>query len=287
MFIKDILQQNPRSFSFEFFPPSTPEGFESLYESIEALKSLNPTFVSVTYGTGGKTREKTINLVSDIVNKIGTEAMAHLTCLRSSKEEIDEILTSLTKNNVDNIMALRGDQPKSYTTFPEDEGHFQHAIQLVEFIKSNYNQCIGVAGYPETHQEAFSQLTDLEYLKLKVEAGADFVITQLFFDNSSYFEFMDKAIGMGIKVPIIPGIMPITNVNQIVKITKLSGAKIPKPMLDKLYSIQDNPKSVEQFGIEFSLLQCQELLDNNSPGIHFYTLNRSRSTWKILQSLQG
>ena len=183
-------------------------------------------------------------------------------------------------------MALRGDPPKGYSSFPEDEGHFTHAIQLVEFIKSNYKQCIGVAGYPETHQEAANAQTDMEHLKLKVEAGADFIITQLFFDNSSYFEFMDRAIAIGIKVPIIPGIMPITNVNQIIRITKLSGAKIPKTMLDKLYSIQDDPKSVEQFGIEFSLMQCQELLKNNSPGIHFYTLNRSRSTWEIMKSLK-
>lgn len=286
MFIKDILQQKPKSFSFEFFPPATPEGFDTLFKTIEDLKLLDPSFVSVTYGTGGKTREKTVSLVSDIVNKIGTEAMAHLTCLRSNKEEIDEVLTSLSTNNVSNIMALRGDPPKGYSSFPEDEGHFTHAIQLVEFIKSNYKQCIGVAGYPETHQEAANAQTDMEHLKLKVEAGADFIITQLFFDNSSYFEFMDRAIAIGIKVPIIPGIMPITNVNQIIRITKLSGAKIPKTMLDKLYSIQDDPKSVEQFGIEFSLMQCQELLKNNSPGIHFYTLNRSRSTWEIMKSLK-
>lgn len=286
MFIKDILQQKPKSFSFEFFPPATPEGFDTLFKTIEDLKLLDPSFVSVTYGTGGKTREKTVSLVSDIVNKIGTEAMAHLTCLRSNKEEIDEVLTSLSTNNVSNIMALRGDPPKGYSSFPEDEGHFTHAIQLVEFIKSNYKQCIGVAGYPETHQEAANAQTDMEHLKLKVEAGADFIITQLFFDNSSYFEFMDRAIAIGIKVPIIPGIMPITNVNQIIRITKLSGAKIPKTMLDKLYSIQDDPKSVEQFGIEFSLIQCQELLKNNSPGIHFYTLNRSRSTWEIMKSLK-
>tara|TARA_B100001123_G_scaffold451094_1_gene626852 strand:- start:28720 stop:29580 length:861 start_codon:yes stop_codon:yes gene_type:complete len=286
MFIKDILQQNPKSFSFEFFPPATPEGFDTLFKTIEDLKLLDPSFVSVTYGTGGKTREKTVSLVSDILNKIGTEAMAHLTCLRSNKEEIDEVLTSLSTNNVSNIMALRGDPPKGYSSFPEDEGHFTHAIQLVEFIKSNYKQCIGIAGYPETHQEAVNAQTDMEYLKLKVEAGADFIITQLFFDNSSYFEFMDRAIAIGIKVPIIPGIMPITNVNQIIRITKLSGAKIPKTMLDKLYSIQDDPKSVEQFGIEFSLMQCQELLKNNSPGIHFYTLNRSRSTWEIMKSLK-
>ena len=286
MFIKDILQQKPKSFSFEFFPPATPEGFDTLFKTIEDLKLLDPSFVSVTYGTGGKTREKTVSLVSDIVNKIGTEAMAHLTCLRSNKEEIDEVLTSLSTNNVSNIMALRGDPPKGYSSFPEDEGHFTHAIQLVEFIKSNYKQCIGVAGYPETHQEAANAQTDMEHLKLKVEAGADFIITQLFFDNSSYFEFMDRAIAIGIKVPIIPGIMHITNVNQIIRITKLSGAKIPKTMLDKLYSIQDDPKSVEQFGIEFSLMQCQELLKNNSPGIHFYTLNRSRSTWEIMKSLK-
>ncbi|RMF85650.1 MAG: methylenetetrahydrofolate reductase [NAD(P)H] [Nitrospinota bacterium] len=286
MKIRDLLQQSKQSFSFEFFPPKNDSGFEELYKTIGLLKQLHPTFVSVTYGAGGSTRRKTIELVARIKHEIQIESMAHLTCVGSTREEIDAILTEIQKRGIENVLALRGDPPRGAQSFVPTPGGFRYANELVAFIRQKYDFCIGVAGYPEGHQESPSLQQDLENLKRKVDAGGDFIITQLFFDNRFYFDFVERARRIGITIPIIPGIMPIINFGQIKRFTEMCGASIPSPLLHRLEAIQEDREAVEAYGIEYATLQCQELLANGAPGIHFYTLNRSKATWQIFQNLQ-
>ncbi len=285
--IKDILKEVWPSFSFEFFPPKDEEGFERLYRTIERLKHLNPSFVSVTYGAGGSTREKTVDLVAKIKWEIGIESMAHITCVGATRDEIDHLLKEIQGKGIENILALRGDPPKGERVFRPVEGGFRYASELVAFIRQRYDFCIGVAGYPEGHKEAPSLEKDIENLKKKVDAGADFIITQLFFDNRFFFDFLERAEGVGIEVPIIPGIMPIINLNQIKRFTEMCGASIPEPLLSRLEEVQDDPSAVEAYGIEYATRQCEELLEARVPGIHFYTLNRSQATWKVVSNLKS
>ncbi len=285
--IKDILKEVWPSFSFEFFPPKDEEGFERLYRTIERLKHLNPSFVSVTYGAGGSTREKTVDLVAKIKWEIGIESMAHITCVGATRDEIDHLLKEIREKGIENILALRGDPPKGERVFRPVEGGFRYASELVAFIRQRYDFCIGVAGYPEGHKEAPSLEKDIENLKKKVDAGADFIITQLFFDNRFFFDFLERAEGVGIEVPIIPGIMPIINLNQIKRFTEMCGASIPEPLLSRLEEVQDDPSAVEAYGIEYATRQCEELLEARVPGIHFYTLNRSQATWKVVSNLKS
>jgi len=287
MFIRDLLKQANLSFSFEFFPPKTEAGFGPLFQTISELQLLNPTFVSVTYGAGGSTRRKTIDLVSEIKSRLNQEAMAHLTCVGSTKSEIASTLDELQNSGIQNVIALRGDPPDGQSNFEPPEYGFSHANELVEFIKDNYRFSVGVAGYPETHQEATTFPEDLKNLKRKIDAGADFIITQLFFDNDAYFRFLEATASIGITVPIIPGIMPVISVSQIKKFTQMCGATIPHNMLQKLDSIRNDEQSVQQYGIEYAIDQCMKLLEAGAPGIHFYTLNRSRSTWDIFEALKG
>ncbi len=286
MKIIDLLRQEKHSFSFEFFPPKNENGFEDLYKTIGKLKELNPTYVSVTYGAGGGTRRKTIDLVSKIKHEIGLESMAHITCVGSTKEEIDCILAEFKENDIENVLALRGDPPQGENVFIAKEGGFRYANELVEFIKEKYDFCVGVSGYPEGHIECPTLDEDLENLKRKVDAGADFIITQLFFDNLYYFDFIERARKIGIKVPIIPGIMPILNLGQVKRFTEMCGSSIPEKLLKKLESVKEDTSAVEAYGIEHALQQCQELLDNGASGIHFYTLNRSKATMQILENLR-
>ncbi len=285
--IKEILKEVWPSFSFEFFPPKDEEGFERLYRTIERLKHLNPSFVSVTYGAGGSTREKTVDLVAKIKWEIGIESMAHITCVGATRDEIDHLLKEIQGKGIENILALRGDPPKGERVFRPVEGGFRYASELVAFIRERYDFCIGVAGYPEGHKEAPSLEKDIENLKKKVDAGADFIITQLFFDNRFFFDFLERAEGVGIDVPIIPGIMPIINLNQIKRFTEMCGASIPEPLLSRLEEVQDDPSAVEAYGIEYATRQCEELLEARVPGIHFYTLNRSQATWKVVSNLKS
>ncbi len=287
MFIRDLLKRKQPSFSFEFFPPRNEEGFNQLYATIAELQRLRPTFVSVTEGAGGSTRRKTADIVVKIRSELGQEAMAHLTCVGSTREEIATALDNLQERGMENVLSLRGDPPQGQTHFRPVPGGFLYANELTAFIRSRYPFCMGVAGYPEGHLEAPDLVTDLENLKRKVDAGADFVITQLFFDNRFYFQFVEQTSAIGITVPIIPGIMPVINVGQIKRFTQVCGASIPPKMLAKLEAIQDDPEAVTQFGIEHATAQCAELLAQGVPGIHFYTLNRSRSSWKILENLKG
>jgi methylenetetrahydrofolate reductase (NADPH) len=288
MKIIDILKKKPASFSFEFFPPKSQDGWDQLFNTIESLKVWNPAYVSVTYGAGGSNRRQTIDLVSRIKHEIGLESMAHLTCVDSSKDQILETLNSLKEKGIENVLPLRGDPPKGETSFLKAENGFGYASELVKFIRDNqYSFCLGVAGYPEGHQECGNIDKDIDNLKKKVDAGADFIITQLFFDNRFYFDFLDKVKAVGINIPVLPGIMPIVNVNQVKKFTKMCGASIPETLISKLEKVQDQPESVQAIGIEHATQQCDELIQAGSPGIHFYTLNRSNSTLQILENLKS
>ena len=287
MKIKAILEKVHPSFSFEFFPPKDREGFDTLFTTIEQLEPCKPSYVSVTYGAGGSTRTKTIDLVGKIKNEIGLESMAHLTCVGSDKEELRSVLDILQDRGIQNVLALRGDPPQGQDKFVKPENGFAYANELVEFIRKNYDFCIGVAGYPEGHIECPDRNTDLENLKRKVDAGADFIVTQLFFDNYFYFNFVDRVRNLGIQVPIIPGIMPILNFKQTQRFTKMCGATIPSLLLGRLEAAQDDPETVRKIGIDHATIQCELLLLEGAPGIHFYTLNRSNATLKILETLRG
>jgi len=286
MKIKAILEKVRPSFSFEFFPPKDTEGFDKLFTTITQLKPCQPTYVSVTFGAGGSTRTKTIDLVGRIKNEIGLESMAHLTCVGSDQEYIADILDTLQAQGIQNILALRGDPPQGQEEFEKPENGFSYANELVAFIRANYDFCIGVAGHPEGHMECPNKKEDLDHLKRKVDAGADFIVTQLFFDNRFYFDFIDRAQNLGIQVPIIPGIMPILNVKQVQRFTKMCGSTIPAWLMERLEAVQDDPETVRQLGIDHATEQCEHLLQEGAPGIHFYTLNRSKATLKILESLK-
>ena len=287
MKISEILKRVCPAFSFEFFPPKDDDGFDKLFQTIDQLKRWNPAFVSMTYGAGGSTRAKTIDLVGRIKDEIGLESMAHLTCVGHSTDEIRLVLEDLKDRGVDNVLALRGDPPLGRTDFVKPQNGFGYASELVEFIRENFSFCIGVAGYPEGHVECPDKLLGLEHLKRKVEAGTDFIVTQLFFDNRFYFDFVDRLRGMGIDVPIIPGIMPILSLNQIKRFTKMCGATIPDDLISRLESAQDDPEAVRRIGIKHATVQCEKLLLEGAPGIHFYTLNRSRATLSVLEQLKN
>jgi methylenetetrahydrofolate reductase (NADPH) len=287
MKISEKLKSSLPVFSFEFFPPKDEAGFQSLFETIGRLKSANPAFVSVTYGAGGSTRSKTVDLVGKIKNDIEIESMAHLTCVGHQKEEIVSVLESLHTLEIDNVLALRGDPPMGHEKFVKTEGGFGYANELVSFIKSKSSFCVGAACYPEGHIECPNLKIDMDNLKRKVDAGVDFLITQLFFDNKYYFDFIDKTVQAGINIPIIPGIMPILNIKQSQRFTKMCGATISDSLLAKFDGVQDNLEKVREIGINHAIDQCKDLLRSGAPGIHFYTLNRSKATLAILENLQG
>lgn len=287
MKISQILNQGQKIFSFEFFPPKTDEGFAQLYQTIENLKSWNPGYVSVTYGAGGSTRSKTIDLVGRIKGQIELESMAHLTCVGHTADEIRDILDLLKEKGIENILALRGDPPQGEEKFVKTENGFEFGNELVAFIRKNYSFCLGVAGYPEGHVECPDKSADLENLKRKVDAGADFIVTQLFFDNRFFIEFLERARAIGIQVPIIPGIMPIINAKQTKRFTKMCGASIPSDLLTRLEENQEDTLAIGKIGVEHATRQCEELLKLGVPGIHFYTLNRSKATLNILENLKN
>ncbi|MBL8940241.1 MAG: methylenetetrahydrofolate reductase [NAD(P)H] [Archangium sp.] len=288
MKIRTRLNPSKPCFSFEFFPPKTPEGEKQLWETLEDLRSLEPGFVSVTYGAGGSTRDRTIELVSHIKERTGIEAMAHLTCVGHTKEEIADVLSRLAKARIENVLALRGDPPKGQTSFQRTEGGFGYAGELVEFTQAqNLGFCIGAAAYPEGHLETASREADLAHLKAKVDAGCDFLITQLFFDNAFYFDFVERARRAGINVPIVPGIMPITNFEQITRFVRLCGTTVPMRLQLELEKVKDDPTAVMQLGVAHATVQCLELLQRGVPGIHFYTLNRSPASRMIVTALRA
>ena len=287
MKISEKLKFSSPVFSFEFFPPKDEAGFQSLFETIKKLKPADPAFVSVTYGAGGSTRSKTVDLVGQIKNKIGIESMAHLTCVGHQKDEIVSVLKSLQNCGIENILALRGDPPKGEEQFLKPEGGFGYANELVSFIKSNFSFCVGAACYPEGHIECVNLTQDMDNLKRKVDCGVDFLITQLFFNNSHYFDFIDLAQREGISIPILPGIMPILNLKQSQRFTQMCGASLSADLLAKFEGVQNDLDKVREIGINHAIAQCRDLIKSGAPGIHFYTLNRSKATLAILENLRG
>lgn len=273
-------------FSFEFFPPKTPEGEANLYAAIEQLRPLEPAYVSITYGAGGSTRGKTLEIVSRIRDDIGLEAMAHFTCVGVTVEELRATLDEMASLGFDNVLALRGDPPAGEEQWTKTEGGLEYSAELVRLIREDYGFSIGAAAFPETHIHASSAEDDLRHLKSKTEAGVDFLITQLFFDNTSYFDFVARARATGIEAPIIPGILPITNLAQLERIASLCGAVIPDGLRRDLDARADDPEAVTELGVAYATLQCAELLAGGAPGIHFYTLNRSPATRAILSALK-
>jgi methylenetetrahydrofolate reductase (NADPH) len=285
MRIRELLTSGRPAFSFEFFPPK-PENRGLLLETIVALQELKPTYISVTYGAGGSTRDLTVELVGSIKRDYGIETMAHLTCVGASKDEIASVVDRLASAGIENVLALRGDPPRGQTDFKPVADGFRYGAELAAFIKHRFRLCVAGACYPEKHPECASFDQDLLYLREKVHAGAEFLITQLFFDNQKYFDFVAKARAIGIGVPIVPGIMPITNLAQVERITKMCGASIPETLLTEMQRVQDKPDAVLALGIAQATAQCLELLHRGAPGIHFYTLNKSAATRMILTAIR-
>jgi methylenetetrahydrofolate reductase (NADPH) len=273
-------------FSFEFFPPKSDEGEANLRSALRELSPLAPDFVSVTYGAGGTTRDRTVDIVASLRQEFGLEAMAHFTCVNATVGDLRTTLDHMRDAGVENVLALRGDPPEGQERWTKTEGGLEHSTELVSLLEAEYDFAIGAACFPETHIDAVDADSDLHHLKQKVEAGARFLITQLFFDNDAYTEFVARARDAGIDVPIIPGIMPITNVSQIKRITALCGSEIPARLRYALESRADEPEAVAELGVAYATLQCADLLAAGAPGVHFYTLNRSPATRAILGALR-
>ncbi len=286
MRIRELLTTGRPSFSFEFFPPKDEAGFAQLEQALASLHELRPTYVSVTYPTRPDMRQRTIELVTRLRAEYSLEAMAHLTCGGASRGEILKVLETLAEAGVENVLALRGDPAQGEPGFtPHPEG-FAHACELAAFSRRYFPFCLGGACYPEKHVEASSLDVDIENLKRKVDAGCEYLITQLFFDNQKYFDFVAHVRSVGIGVPIIPGIMPITNVNQIERFTQMCGATIPEPLLSELRRLRDDHHAVLSLGVAHATAQCLELLHRGAPGIHFYTLNKSPAARTILTAIR-
>jgi methylenetetrahydrofolate reductase (NADPH) len=286
MRIDELLAGEEPVFSFEFFPPKTEQGEQNLYAALGELRTLEPSFVSVTYGAGGSTRAKTIEIVKRIKEEYGLEAMAHFTCVGATVPELRSTLDEMQDAGIDNVLALRGDPPAGQEDWVKTEGGLEYSRELVDLIGADYPFAIGAACFPETHIHAASPQADIDYLAEKVGAGVDFLITQLFFDNALYFDFVARARATGIGVPIIPGILPITQIGQLERMTKMCGASIPEGLHRELHARADQPEAVIDFGVAYATLQCAELLQAGAPGIHFYTLNRSPATRAILGALK-
>lgn len=284
MRIKDILKQS-RTISCEFFPPRESDGIDNVLEAAKRLNSYSPDFVSVTYGAGGSTQSFTEEITLRLAHELQIEVMAHLTCVSQTKSELDQVLQKLSISGIDNIIALRGDPPGGDGNFIPVEGGFAHASDLIDHIRMNYEFGIAAACYPEGHTESIDLSSDIEYAKLKVDMGAEFLVTQLFYDNEDFFQFMDRAIKSGITVPIIPGVLPILSTPQIRRFTSMCGARIPSNLDKQLDQYQEDDRAVRQIGIEHATKQVSELWNSGVPGVHFYVLNRSYSISKILDNL--
>lgn len=281
MKIKELFKQKQPTISFEVFPPNKIYTLEKVYEVIDELSLLKPDFMSVTYGAGGSTRRNTVDIASKIKNINNIEALAHLTCIGATKKEIDEILKDLNKNNIENIMALRGDIPQECEN---KIGEFSHANNLIKYIKENGNFSIGGAFYPEGHQET-NDLLDLFNLKTKVDSGTDFLISQIFFENEKFYEFKEKLGKLNIKTPLIAGVMPITNGKQIRRITSMCGCSIPEKLKKILDRYEDNPIAMREAGIAYAMEQIIELISDDVAGIHIYTMNRVEASKKIMENI--
>ena len=295
MHINDIIAEDGPTLSFEFFPPKSEEASDNLLKTIKELESLNPSYVSITYGAGGSTRERTHDLVEKILDSTKLTPIPHLTCVQHTEEEISKILDRYNNKGISNILALRGDSPNHDNGYDRSNDSFKYAADLVKFIK-NFNLStprqasrgfgIGVAGFPEGHPETPNRMQEMDYLKAKVDSGADYICTQLFFDNHDFFDFRDRCNLAGINVPIIAGIMPVTSISGMKRMAELAaGSKFPAKLLKSIDRCNSNPDSVERVGVQYATEQCSELLNNDVDGIHFYTLNKSKSTRGVFEAL--
>ncbi|MBV8344631.1 MAG: methylenetetrahydrofolate reductase [NAD(P)H] [Candidatus Eremiobacteraeota bacterium] len=284
MRISEALATQRPFFSFEFFPPKDDAGSRQLFDAIAALQPLRPSFVSITYGAGGSTRARTVALAKQIQQEIGLTVVAHVTCVGADRSQLRSLFDDLARAGVENVLALRGDPPAG-SSFEPPPGGFAHASDLIAMLKRNYGFCIGAACYPEKHPEAPTLEDDLLKLKLKADAGADFLVSQLFFDNAHFFEFERRARAAGIDLPMLPGLMPITNFGQIRRFVAMCGASIPPKLSVEMEARKGDDKAVEDLGVAYASMQALELLLGGAAGIHFYTLNRSPATRAIVSSL--
>jgi methylenetetrahydrofolate reductase (NADPH) len=286
--IRDLLASGERSISFEFFPPKDEAGERQLWTTLRELEALQPTFVSVTYGAGGSTRDRTVHITEGIAQHTTLTPMAHLTCVGHSREELRSVIGSYAAAGVRNVLALRGDPPEGprapFTVHPEG---MSYAVELVELTKSLGDFCVGVAAFPESHPSATSVEADALVLAAKARAGADFAITQLFFRPADYFALVDRVAALGVELPIIPGIMPITNLAQVTRMADLSGAALPPEVVERVSRFDGDPAAVRAEGIALATEMCDELLAGGAPGLHFYTLNRSKATREIYAGLRS
>jgi methylenetetrahydrofolate reductase (NADPH) len=285
MKISDILSTGKQTISFEFFPPKTDEGLESLFKTIDRLKVYRPDYVSVTYGAGGSTRDRTEDIVIRIKDETGLRVMSHLTCVAQTKEDVHNVLVRLEEVGIENVLGLRGDPPRGEGKFVPAEGGFLYASELIAHIRENFDFGIAGACFPEGHLDSVDLEADIAYLKKKIEAGADFLITQLFFDNRDFFDFMDRAGRAGIHLPVIAGILPILSTPQIRRFTALCGAKIPPELDQQLERFAEDDDAVREIGVEHATAQVEELWRSGVAGVHLYTLNRSYSVSRLLDSL--
>lgn len=287
MLIKNIFKQKKPVISFEIFPPKKDSSIDTIYDTIEALKDLKPDFVSVTYGAGGSSRDKTIEIASIIKNKYYIEALAHLTCIALTDEKLEDFIENLKSNNVNNIMALRGDRPEGYSENLFYKGSYKYASDLIRRISSDDTICVGGACYPEGHLESNNLEEDIKNLKIKVDSGADFLVTQLFFDNELFYKFKDLACKMGINIPITAGIMPVTNRKQIERMVSLSGASLPQKFKRIMEKYENNPQALKEAGIVYATEQIIDLLSWGIDGIHLYTMNRPETCRRIIQNISS
>ena len=288
MRVDDILKKPGPCFSFEFFPPKTDEGQRNLEQALSELKKDSPDYVSVTYGAAGSTRERTVEVTKWIKEDLGLEAMAHLSCVGEPVDRLRGILDEVAAAGVDNVLALRGDPPRGEVDWTPHPDGLGCSVDLIELIQADYDYCIGATAFPEVHPEAPDLDHDLRYLKRKVDAGATFLITQLFFENEDYFRFVESARKAGIDVPIIAGIMPITNFEQVKRFTTMCGSTIPPALHEQLEARNaEGDEAVTELGVAYATLQCADLLERGAPGIHFYTLNKSPATRAILSALKA
>jgi methylenetetrahydrofolate reductase (NADPH) len=288
MSIRPLFQSSNKTFSFELYPPKSPEAEQALYKNLFRMKALNPSFISVTMGAMGTNKGNTLEIVHKIESQYQMNGVAHLTCVNANRNNILEIIDQLKEKNIQNLLCLRGDPPQGTTAFVPPPNGFRYANELVAFVREKTGQdfSIGVAGYPEGHIECPDKEQDLLHLKMKVDAGAEYIVTQLFFDNHDYFKFVERARARGIQLRIIPGIMPVTNFTQLEKFTQMCGAKIPGEMRKELEKIKEDPALVRSYGVEYAVKQCEELLKNDAPGLHFYTLNQADAVEKIFAALR-
>jgi methylenetetrahydrofolate reductase (NADPH) len=287
MRIDEIIASTNPCFSFEFFPPRTPEGVEALYDTVRILRPLEPAFVSVTYGAGGATREGTVEVSGTIKREFGIETMAHLSCVAETTERLEEILGNIERAGLENVLALRGDPPRGEVGFRRPEGGLSSSVELSAFIAERFEFAIAGACFPEVHPEADDLAADLAFLKRKVDAGDSFLITQLFLDNEVFFDWLSAARRTGIDVPIIPGVMPITSYPQIKRFCEICRATIPGPLAEAMEALGGDERAELELGIAYAARQCDELLAAGAPGIHFYTLNKAPATRAILGALRA